>query len=141
LFQTKDKGLTVIYIGSTGKSLKERLEKELKDEYVVIFMKHWDDQETVNKLNKLYDGKYKKNIQRSSKKYGANKILWYKCNKDEVSAKDLDIVEMKLINRFCETVYNEIQKNYRRIDSDLFEKVYEEIDKKLKSYGPYFSHY
>jgi excinuclease UvrABC nuclease subunit len=63
--------IKIIYIGQSEK-LYVRLEKELKNEYVIFWMQHPKDDEPVKKLSELYKGKYNANIKRAGKKAGAN---------------------------------------------------------------------
>lgn len=116
--QVNSEGMKVIYIGASKKSLRERLEKELKDEYVIFWMKNSTDSVTVNTLSDLYEGKYNANIKRARKKFGANKIFWFGVK--EVTDGELDVVEMKLINRFEHSLVNEDKRNYRKIELKLF---------------------
>jgi hypothetical protein len=123
----------IIYIGASFVSLYERLEKELRDEYIIFWMKEAGNKEPEKDLSRLYDGKYNAQISRSGKKFGANRILWIGIDKDEITEGELDVVEMKLINKFQYThkLANKIKRDYSKIELPLFNEIEKKVDSNL----------
>ncbi len=122
----------VIYVGMS-KSLRNRIYKELKDEYVIFL----NDEYPVEALSNLCDRKYNENIKRGRRKFGANRIFWF--GVEEVTDRDLDVVKMKLINKFenSHPLVNVIKRNYRKIELKLFNEIEKIVDLKLRKYGQY----
>lgn len=123
---------SVIYVGQAT-NLYERLKDELEKEYVIFWMKSSEDKETVEKMKELYKQSYNANIERSAKKFGTDTILWI--GGKGITGGELDVVEMKLINKFKEPIGNTDIKDYSKIELDLFNEVEQILDIQLRNKG------
>ncbi len=131
------KNKEVIYVGQSRK-LKERLNGELCREYHIFWMELPEDPKITEKMVKYYGKKYETKIERDSLKYRADRILWISVEgEEEITAGELDVVEMKLINKYQDQEpewpkANTDKKDYRKIKLPLFEKVEELVEKHFK---------